>query len=62
MEDKPVEITTFQGPLVIGNFRSVDFDILNFHFHLLETPIGCIPEAVIRASDIIKISFKATGI
>ena len=59
MENRPIEIATYQGARVTANFRSVDYDILNFHVDSLQTPIGCIPEALIRASDIVTIKFQA---
>ena len=58
MENKPIKIDSYQGATVTGNFRSVDYDISNIHVNSLLTPIGCIPEALVRTSDIVTIKFR----
>ena len=58
MEGKQIEIETYRGATVNGKFRSVDFDISGVHVSCLNTPIGCIPEALVRTSDIVKINFE----
>ena len=58
MENKQVEIETFQGSRVSGIFRSMDFDISNMHIKNLMTPIGCVPEALLRTSDVVSIKFE----
>jgi gem associated protein 7 len=61
MENKPIEIETFQGTTVTGNFRSIDYDITNVHINNLMTPIGCVPEALIRVSDVVTIKFEISN-
>ena len=58
MENKTLEVDTYNGAKVSGNFRSIDFDISNMHLHNLMTPIGCVPEAILRTSDIVKFKFS----
>jgi gem associated protein 7 len=58
MENKHIDIDTFKGAQVSGSFRSVDYDISNVHVNNLITPIGCVPEALVRTSDIVAIKFK----
>ena len=60
MEDKKIEIDTYKGASVTGIFRSIDYGISNIHVNSLQTPIGCIPEALIRTSDIVKIKYQIT--
>ena len=57
MENKHIEIDTFNGAQVRGQFRSVDYDISNIHVNNLMTPIGCVPEALVRTFDIVAIKF-----
>lgn len=57
MEDKQIEIETYRGATVTGTFRSIDYDISRVHVGSLSSPIGCIPEALVRTSDIVKINF-----
>ena len=58
MENKPIEIATYQGANVSGTLRSIDYETTNIHVNNLLTPIGCMSEALIRSSDIIKINVK----
>ena len=58
MDNKPVEIATYQGARVNGILRSIDYETTNVHVHNLNTPIGCLPEALVRASDILTIKFS----
>ncbi len=55
MESKQIVIETYQGALVTGTFRAVDYDFTNIHVSSLATPIGSVPEALVRTSDIISI-------
>ena len=57
MENKTLEIDTYNGAKVSGSFRSIDYDIANMHLNNLMTPIGCVPEAIVRISDIITFKF-----
>ena len=57
MENKKILIETFQGSNVNGVFRSIDYDITSIHVKNLETPIGCVPEALVRVNDVITVSF-----
>ncbi|CAF0798767.1 unnamed protein product [Brachionus calyciflorus] len=58
LENKPIELATFQGANVTGNFRSIDYDISNMHLNNLQTPIGVVPEALVRTSDIVYYTFS----
>ncbi len=62
MEDKQILIETFQGSNVNGVFRSIDYDITNIHVKNLVTPIGCVPEALVRINDVITVSFEINTI
>lgn len=55
MENHKVEIQTYRGASVSGVFRSTDYNLTNIHINNLNTPIGVVPEALIRASDIVYI-------
>jgi gem associated protein 7 len=57
MENKELTIETYQGACVQGKFRSIDYDIANVHVSDLQTPIGIMPEALIRYTDILSIKF-----
>ena len=56
MENKRVHIETYQGSSVSGVFRSMDYDVTSMHVHGLRTPIGEVPEALVRMSDIVTIA------
>lgn len=58
MENKPIEISTYQGANVTGVLRSVDYETFNLHIKDLKTPIGCLPEALIRTSDALTVKFS----
>jgi gem associated protein 7 len=58
MENKPIQIETFQGATVNGVFRSADYEFTNLHLHTLSTPIGSVPEALVRTSDVVTIKFS----
>ncbi len=58
IENKPLEIDTYRGATVSGTFRSIDYDIANMHLNNLITPIGCMSEAILRTSDIVKFKFS----
>lgn len=58
MDNKKVEIETYQGANVNGVFRSIDYDITHIHVNNLNTPIGCVPEALLRTSDTVSIKFS----
>lgn len=57
MENRNVEIETYKGARINGEFRSTDYNFSNFHVHNLNTPIGIVPEALIRSSDVVSIKF-----
>jgi hypothetical protein len=58
LKNKPVEFQMYKGALVKANYRTVDYDILNMHVSNLETPIGQLPEALLRVNDITFFEFK----
>lgn len=58
MENKQLTIQTYQGACVEARFRSIDYEITNMHVSKLQTPIGLMPEALIRYSDISSFKFS----
>lgn len=58
MENKKLTIQTYNGACVNGTFRSCDYDILNVHVSNLHTPIGTVPEALVRVNDIVFMKFS----
>lgn len=56
-KESSIEISTYQGANVNGTFRSIDYDISNLHVKNLKTPIGFVPEALLRTSDIVYFKF-----
>jgi gem associated protein 7 len=57
-QDTKIDIEMFEGARVRGVFRSTDYNFSNLHFNNLETPIGVVPEALIRSSDIISLKIN----
>ena len=57
-EDQLLRIQMYEGALVTAKYRSIDNDILNLHVHDLQTPIGTVPEALLRINDISSIEFS----
>lgn len=57
MENKSIQIQMHQGANVNAKFRSIDYDIVSMHVFDLHTPIGIVPEALLRINDIAKIEF-----
>lgn len=58
LKDKPIDFEMYQGATVKGNFRSIDYDVLNIHVNNLQTPIGCVSEALLRTDDIVCFHFN----
>jgi gem associated protein 7 len=58
MANKHIDIVTYQGANVNGLLRSIDYETTNLHVQNLNTPIGCVPEALVRTSDILYIKFE----
>jgi hypothetical protein len=58
LKNKPVKFQMHRGALVKANYRAVDYDILNIQVSSLETPIGQLPEAILRVNDITFFEFK----
>ena len=56
-EDQQLQIRMYEGASVTAKDRSIDNDILNLHVHDLQTPIGVVPEALLRINDISSIEF-----
>ena len=44
----------FENTQVTGEFRGANIDVTQFCVRKLKTPIGVLPEAILRTSDIIK--------
>jgi gem associated protein 7 len=58
LKNKPVKFQMHKGASVKANYRAVDYDILNIQVSNLETPIGKMPEALLRVNDITFFEFK----
>ena len=52
VEGQLLRIQMYEGALVTAKYRSMDNDVLNLHVHDLQTPIGAVPEALLRIDDI----------
>ncbi|KAJ9590584.1 hypothetical protein L9F63_016353 [Diploptera punctata] len=52
---KACEIRMFDNTCVTAEFRGSDVDVAHFYVQQLKTPIGVLPEAILRTSDIIKV-------
>lgn len=44
----------FEDTNVTAEFRGSDVDVMNFYVRQLKTPLGVLPEAILRTSDIIR--------
>lgn len=56
--EKQIQFYMFQGACVTAKFKSIDYDILNVHVKDLQTPIGSVPQALLRYNDIVSFNFK----
>jgi gem associated protein 7 len=54
MAGKGCEFRMFGNTNVTAEFRGSDVDVMHFCVKQLKTPLGILPEAVLRTSDIIK--------
>ncbi|XP_046142257.1 gem-associated protein 7-like [Osmia bicornis bicornis] len=55
---KQAEFYLYENTRVSAEFRGCDIDFLEVYVRNLETPLGKVPEAVLRASDIIHLDVK----
>lgn len=55
---KKAEFHLYENTNLNAEFRGVDVDCLELYVRNLKTPIGVIPEATLRTSDIIHFSVK----
>ena len=53
LEGEMVRLETYNGATVKGKARSFDHQFSNIHLDNLETPIGCVPRALVRTSDLV---------
>jgi gem associated protein 7 len=51
---KGCEFRMFDNTNVTAEFRGCDVDVMHFCVKQLKTPLGILPEAVLRTSDIIR--------
>lgn len=51
---KGCEFRMFDNTNVTAEFRGSDVDVMHFCVRQLKTPLGILPEAVLRTSDIIR--------
>jgi len=52
ISDRSTEITLTNGSRVLARFIASDVDVLNFQVADLRTPIGVLPTAILRTTDI----------
>jgi hypothetical protein len=60
----PSSVRTPQTPsstATKGTFRSMDSDGEQVHVGAMETPLGVVPEALLRASDLLTITFDGVA-
>jgi gem associated protein 7 len=50
--NQPAEFVLHNGKKVSANFCASDIDVLQFQVSKLETPIGTLPMAILRSTDI----------
>ncbi|XP_076752851.1 gem-associated protein 7 [Xylocopa sonorina] len=55
---KQAEFHLYENTCVSAEFRGCDIDCLEVYVRNLETPLGKIPEAILRASDIIHLDIS----
>jgi gem associated protein 7 len=51
---KESEFRMFDNTNVTAEFGGCDVDVMHFYVRQLKTPLGILPEAILRTSDIIK--------
>jgi len=54
MLGKDCEFRMFDNTNVTAEFRGSDVDVMHFCVRQLKTPLGVLPEAILRTSDIIR--------
>ncbi|XP_043271103.1 gem-associated protein 7-like [Venturia canescens] len=55
---KPAEFNLHENSKVSGEFRGCDVDGLEVYVRDLDTPLGKVPEAILRTTDIIHFTVK----
>ncbi|XP_015601018.1 gem-associated protein 7-like [Cephus cinctus] len=55
---KRAEFHLFEDSHVTGEFRGCDVDCLEIYVRNLETPLGKVPEAILRTTDVIHFDFE----
>ncbi|KAF7399484.1 hypothetical protein HZH68_008076 [Vespula germanica] len=53
---KKTKFSLYENSHVVGEFRGSDIDCLELFVRNLETPLGIIPEAILRVNDIISMN------
>ena len=56
VSNKPCTFSMYERTKVEGTFRSTDIETTAFQVSNLVTPMGILPEAIIRASDVLTIT------
>ena len=56
ISNKPCTMTLYERTKVEATFRSTDMETTTFQVSNLVTPMGVLPEALIRASDVLTIT------
>ena len=56
VSNKPCTFRMYEKTVVTGTFRSTDIETTTFQVSNLVTPMGVLPEALIRASDVLTIT------
>ncbi|KAI4494152.1 hypothetical protein M0802_009186 [Mischocyttarus mexicanus] len=55
---KKAKFNLYENSHVTGEFRGSDIDCLEIYVRSLETPLGIIPEAILRTNDIISMDVE----
>ena len=56
LSNKPCKLALYESTKLEGTFRSTDIETTAFQISNLVTPTGVLPEALIRASDVVTIT------
>lgn len=54
----PVSIDLVDGDTATAVYRTADADLTQYHVSDLSTPLGRVPQALVRASDTLSLRFK----
>lgn len=58
MTDKPVSVVLCDRSEVTAQFGATDIDLMHFQVSNLQTPIGQLPAALLRSTDVVSLTFQ----